>query len=301
MKSAALPLLLGSFCVIAASTAPAIQPPTAGEKFRPVDTILLKNGSSERGLIVKNTASEVILQQEMMEISIPKKSIERILDLPDTGMEFTDTSSKGDFPSWRVIVNDLRSNDRIHDFREIPAVRMSAGHFRNVPYKSFRINNKVEFNVYGNPEDPAGLEFGVYGLQSFSSRTKKLLRSYLAGFLTTREEIAALYAVDLAGGSANAGDIRVEITPRGAPEAFGAWWISIYNSKEMAKVRLTDQEYSAITLPASEVLAPFGRLKKKAWTKAELGLAPKMEDDADEIIQRGFYRDKDGVFRVLGQ
>ena len=69
--------------------------------------------------------------------------------------------------------------------------------FRNVPYKSFRVNEDVELNIYGDPENPAGVELGIYGPQSADKKLRKLLRGYLAGFLTTREEIAALYSLGL--------------------------------------------------------------------------------------------------------
>jgi hypothetical protein len=268
------------------------------EAFRAPDTIILKDGRTARGLIVKNSAHEVTLQERYSEVTYPKSEISRIIDIPDIGTEYTDINRKGDLPNWRVIVNDLRQNDIVRTFEEIPAVKVDTGVFRNVPYKSFRINGAIEFNIYGDPEDPAAIEFGVFGWKSNLPRVKKTLRAYLAGFLANRQEVAALYAVGLKEGKQQAGNVVIEVTPKHALDAFGAWWISIYNPKALDAVRLSDAEYDAITLPANQVVGVGGRVKKQQWTKADLGHASRMDDDADEVIQRGFYRDKNGVFRM---
>ena len=56
---------------------------------------------------------------------------------------------------------------------------------------------------------------------------RKVLRGYLAGFLTTRDEIKALYSLNLDKGIAEASDLTLEITPKDAPDAYGAWWVSL--------------------------------------------------------------------------
>jgi hypothetical protein len=270
------------------------------ETFQAPDTIVLRDGKEVRGLIIKNTAHDVTLQERFSEITYPKSDISRIIDIPDRGTEYTDIDRKGDLPSWRVIVNDLRSNDKIKSFVEIPAVRVDVGVFRRVPYKSFRINETMEFNIYGDPENPAGIEFGIFGSRAKDTKLKKTLRAYLAGFLASRGEVAALYNIGLEKGEATAGNVTFEVTPTTAEDAFGAWWISLYNAKSIESVRLSEKAYDEITLPAGEVLEAGGRVKNKSWTKADLGHSSRLDDDADEVIQRGFYRDENGVFRFLG-
>ncbi|MEX1118103.1 MAG: hypothetical protein WEB60_04840 [Terrimicrobiaceae bacterium] len=270
------------------------------EVFQDPDSLVLKDGRTVRGLIVKNSATEVILQERHAEIAYPKSGIVRILDVPDQGTEFTRILKKGELPSWRVIVNDLRSHDHIKSLVEIPAVKVDVGVFRNVPYKSFRINDYLEFNIYGDPERPAGLELGIFGRRAGDQSLQTMLRAYLAGFLTTRAEIDALYSVGLKEGTAKAGNFVAEVTPTTAEDAFGAWWISLFHAKAMEAVRLSDAAYDALTLPADKVVDRSGRAKSQEWTKADLGLASRMDSDSDEVIQRGFYRDKNGVFRIYG-
>ncbi len=287
------------FLLAAVSLALPLRSHAANDSFQSPDSLVLKDGRTVRGLIVKNSASEVILQDRHAEIAYPKSEIARIIDVPDAGTEFTNMLGKGELPSWRVIVNDLRTHDNIKSFVEIPAVKVDVGVFRNIPYKSFRINEQLEFNIFGDPENPAGVEMGIFGRRVGDKRLQTMLRAYLAGFLTTRAEIAALYSVGLDEGIAKAGNFVAEVTPTTAEDAFGAWWISIYNEKRMEAVRLSDKAYAEMTLPADEVIERDGRVKSRAWTKADLGLASRMDDDSGEVIQRGFYRDDNGVFRVL--
>jgi len=286
--------------IVAIAVAWSLNVRAADDSFQAPDSLVLKDGRTVRGLIVKNSASKVILQERQSEIAYSKSEIVRINDVADDGKEFTNMLEKDDLPSWRVIVNDLRTHDNIKSFVEIPAVIVDVGVFRNVPYKSFRINDHLEFNIYGDPENPAGMEIGIYGRQAGDKKLQTMLRAYFAGFLTTRAEIAALYSVGLEEGIAKAGDFVAEVTPTTAGDAFGAWWVSLYNAKTLESVRLSDAAYDALTLPVDEVLDRDGRVKTREWTKADLGLASRRDRDSDEVIQRGFYRDKDGVFRIYG-
>ncbi len=286
--------------VVAAMLACPVIGHAVDDAFQDPDSLILKDGRTVRGLIVKNSAGEVILQERYAEMAYPKSEIARIQDVPDEGTEFTNMLDKGELPSWRVIVNDLRTHDNIKSFVEIPAVKVDVGVFRNVPYKSFRINDHLEFNIYGDPENPAGVELGIFGKRAGDKKLQMMLRAYLAGFLTSRAEIAALYSVGLEEGAKKAGNFVAEVTPTTAEDAFGAWWISLYDAKKMESVRLTDAKYAAMTLTADEVLERDGRVKSREWTKADLGLASRMDSDSDEVIQRGFYRDENGVFRILG-
>lgn len=264
------------------------------------DTLILKGGREVHGLILKNTAKDVLIQERYGEFTYPKSEIVRILDEPDVGIEYADAFRKGELPSWRVIVNDLRTNDAVKSFMEIPAVRVETGEFRNVPYKSFRINGFIELNIYGDPEKPAGIELGIYGLRQGVGELRRTLRSYLAGFLTSREEVAALYDIDFRGGSRQVGDLTFEITPHTADDAFGAWWVGMHNRRMIEDVRLDEQEYAAITKPVSEVLNRRGMVKSTDWDAEDIDLAGRADSGGDDIIFRGFYRDSQGRFRVVG-
>jgi len=271
------------------------------DKFRGPDSIVLKNGRTVQGLIIRNAPHSVLMQEEFGENTYDKADIVRIRDESDLEVAFTDVARRGDLPAWRVIANDLRTNDRVKSMVQIPATAVTVGEFRNVPYMSFRVNDLLELDIYGDPNDPAGVEFGIYGHRKGDEKIQRGLRAYLAGFLTTRSEIAALYGMDLKGGTRHAGDLTFEITPPTAPDAYGAWWISLYNVKSLEKARLSDAQYAALTKPEDQVVGRDGRVIANGWTDEDVKRAADLGKlhHASAILLRGFYRDANGNFRLL--
>jgi len=273
----------------------------ADDSFHAPDSIVLKDGRTIRGLILKNSVDSVLLQEEFSENSYPKSEIVRIRDEADIGVLFTDITRRGDLPSWRVMANDLRMHDEIKSLVEIPATTISLGDLRNVPYKSFRVNRDIELNIYGDPNDPCGVELGIYGSRKNDEKLQKVLRAYLAGFLTSREELKALYGIALKGGKAVAGDITFETAPPTAPDAFGAWWISLFNLKDLNAIRLSDAEYAKLTKPADQVIDRSGRVIAKGWSKNDLEEMEhhKALHGKENVLIRGFYRNAKGDFQLL--
>jgi hypothetical protein len=273
----------------------------ADDSFKAPDSLVLKDGRTIRGLIIKNSVGSVLIQEEFGERTYPKSEIVRIRDEADINILFTDINRKGDLPSWRVLANDLRMHDEIKSLVEIPATAIPIGEFRNVPYKSFRVNRDIELNIYGDPNDPDGVELGIYGGRKANEKLHKVLRAYLAGFLTSRKELAALYQLDLKGGKATAGDLTFEISPPTEKDAFGAWWISLYNLKGLDAVRLSDAKYQALTKPSDEVIDRRGRVIAQGWTKQDLEKSPRASALGKEarVLLRGFYRDANGDFQLI--
>ncbi|MEI8294125.1 MAG: hypothetical protein WCG66_09075 [bacterium] len=271
------------------------------EGYAEPDSVLLKDGSTERGVIVKNTADMVFLQQRYRIAEIPKSTIVRIFDGVDTGMEFTDAGKKGDLPSWRVMVNDIRNNDTVRSLEEIPPTLIDNGYLKNVPYLSFRINDYIEMNVYGNPDDPAAIEFGVYGKLSSSDKLRRTLRSFMAGFLSSRKEVAAIYSIPFSGGEKNAGDFRIRITPPTAPDAYRGWWICLYNPKALESARVSDEDYAKATLPPELVVDRSGKVKPGFAGQRGLphSLRVQTGGDGESLFALGFFRDPVAGLRLL--
>ena len=298
MMKRAFPSIL-SVLLLTICPAQAVVEPGA-DRLMP-DTIIMNDGRALHGLIIRNAPKSVILQQRVGEIEISKNYIRRIEDQPDTGVYFAEMVKPGKLPPWRMIVQDLRTDDSIRSFRQIPATTVEQGEFARIPYLSFRINNRVEMNVYGNPEDPVAIEFGVYERKTQEiDRFKKITRTYLAGLLDNRHEIAALYSLEDKGGKRTVGDLTFQVTPPEAPDSDGGWWISIYEHKRLDAFRVPDAIYRKNTLPFGEVNHGNGLLRvgkdalfnqflesnKTAWA----GMIPDL---------RGFYRDKLGDLKLL--
>lgn len=270
------------------------------DSFHAPDSLVLKNGNVIHGLILKNTKDAIIIQEKFGENTYPKGDIVRIRDEANVNIEYTDINRKGELPAWRVIANDLRLNDNIHSLVEVPATIIDTGDFKNIPYISFRANKDIELNIYGDPEDPAAIEMGIYGFKSGIPRLRRTLRAYLAGFLSTKEEVAALYSLPFTGGKKTVGNITLEITPKSAPDSYGAWWITLYNKAELDRVRLDDAEYAKLVRPMSEVWEG-NKLRANAWSDEQLEQSQRIRqaNAQDGVILRGFYRDQNGDFRLI--
>lgn len=263
------------------------------------DTVFMNDGSEIHGLIIRSDAKKVTLQQRMGEVEIPKSSIRRIDDEPDDGVYFAEIVDPNKLPPWRMIVQDLRSDDSIKSFRQIPATTIDNGYLRNIPYLSFRINKRVEMNVYGNPEDPVCLEFGVYERGEKITRFKKIIRAYLAGILQSRAEIAALYGLDEKGGKTKVGKFIFEITPPTAPDAYGGWWLSIYDESRLDRFRVSDEEYRRKTLPFDVVNHSSGALRHDRLGTFDHFLSDTMHAWQGMIPNlRGFYRNGVGELKL---
>lgn len=264
------------------------------------DTIEMKDGRSLRGLILKNTASNVLLQTEHEEINIPKNDIRRIRDEMDGEMVFAELTGKGKLPVWRSMVMDMREHDSIYSFQQIPATAVEVGIFKNIPYLSFRVNEQSEFNIYGHPDNPVALEFGMYGKRKNSMKYRQIVREFLAGHLHSREEIGALYSISLKGGKKQVGNLVFEITPPKQADSYGGWWISIYDQSRIEGARVSDKKYAAVTRPFDEINNRNGTLKKNAVEEEETWLSESVRQLTGLVPKiRGFYRDKQGVFRLI--
>ena len=264
------------------------------------DKLEMNDGRTLKGLILKNTAQAVLFQTGREELLIPKGDIRRIHDEIDGEIVYADIAGKGRLPSWRAMVADLRNHDSIRGLQQIPATTIDSGLFKNIPYLSFRVNEQSEFNVYGDPNDPVAIEFGMYGRQRKNPKYRQIVREFLAGHVHSREEIATLYDLRLTGDERRAGHLAFKVTPPDAADAYGGWWISVYDPKRMNQARVSDAEYAAITLPFDQVNNRDGSLRAGTLEAQQNWLESTMRNLTGRVPQiRGFYRDKEGVFRLI--
>jgi len=265
------------------------------------DTVMLNDGTVVHGLIVRNGSDIITLQEKMGERDIPKSWIRRIIDSNHQEAYFADIVNPGTLPPWRMVVQDFRSDDNIQTFREVPATAIDIGYLKKIPYLSFRINKRVEMNVYGNPENPVCLEFGIYEQKPEEiTKFKKIIRAYLAGILSSRAEVGALYALPETGGDIRVGRVALKVLPPTSPDAYHGWWLSIYRPDALASARVSDAEYAKVTVPFNSVDLKTGGLRADALNKqgAMKALATLNLNALMPGVQ-GFYRDKMGFLQPL--
>lgn len=293
-------LVLLAACLSASSLLAAPNSPRLDHSTTP-DRLEMYDGRVLQGLILKNSPKYVILQTVEGEIQVPKDGIRRIHDEIDAELIFPELTGRGRLPYWRAMVTDLRNHDDIRSLQQIPATNIDRGVLRNIPYLSFRINRQSELNVYGNPQDPVAVEFGMLGRRKDSPKYQQIVREFLAGHLHTREEIGALYSLDLKnGGEKRIGNLVFRITTPRDDDSYGGWWILVYDSKRIDRARVSDAQYAALTRPFDEVNRRDGSLRVRNQQEQDNWLATMMEDFTGQVPQfRGFYRDREGKFRLI--
>ena len=264
------------------------------------DQVRMNDGTELRGLILQNTKDEVVIETEKGEARLPKEYIRRIDDAPNGEAVFADIVDNDDLPSWRSIVHDMRTYDGIQSFEQIPPTAIDNGLLRNIPYLSFKVNEHSELNVYGNPDRPAALEFGVYGPIRATERQRRMFREYIAGHLGSKEQIAALYSLSPARREAQAGKLRFRLILPDDPDGYGGTWTVVYRPDQIGRARLGNGEYAKMTRPFEHVNNPDGSLRSDRAEENQNWLQNLMEKlTGEEPELRGFYRDANGVFHVL--
>jgi hypothetical protein len=264
------------------------------------DRIIMKDGRVKEGLIIKNDATEVILQQSHGNCTIKREDIARIDDANKNLSYFSDLTNRDKAPPWRMMVQDMRCNDAVKSFIQIPATRISGGYLKNVPYLSFHINESGEMNIYGNPKDPACVELGIYARGERLKRFQEIARQFFAGYIGSRSDLATLYHLNLSGDEQRAGKFIYKVQPSSDPQSYGAWWLSIYDPVRLKRDRVSDALYNKMTLPSDKIREKDGKLQRM-WEEQYrqllnytmthlLGKSPNFH---------GFYRDSQNRLQLL--
>jgi hypothetical protein len=174
--------------------------------------------------------------------------------------------------------------------KQIPSTVIDVGVLKNVPYTSYRAGD-IEVNVYGDPLKPAGVEIGLHGALLKSDEAKKSALAFINALLADADR-AALATLQLQTGKTTRAGLTFEITPPDAPDAYGGWWISVYNEKLLDASRASEEEMKKITASRADVkntrppvtgsgAAVEGAAAGK-WSAEDLAAARTRKDVAEE-------------------
>jgi hypothetical protein len=264
------------------------------------DELEMKDGRHLRGLILKNTANAVLFQTAAGEQMIPKESILRIREEADRDIYLSQVTGNGKLPSWNAIIHDFRDHDAVWRLQIIPSAAITSGDFRNIPYLSFNVNKFGRLNILGDPSDPVGIQFAIFGKKGRSSKYHQIVREFLAGHLNNRREIAALYSLSPHGDKKIAGDLAFQVTPPSSPDAHGAWALTIYDPARLERSRLDNRRYAAMTRPFEEINRTDGTMRSGSGERLDQWLVSAIMDMPSQVPKiRGFQRDESGVFQIL--
>lgn len=213
------------------------------------DTIKLKNGGTLEGVILKEADGSVVVRLKYATVTIDRFDIEAI---EKTAVEAVPAAKPLRLPRWDRCVEVVAARPWASQFRQIPATVIDKGILKNVPYMSHKSGN-YEFNLYGDPDEPAGIEIGITKELLQSDAGKKECLDVVAALLSDAKDAAALKSLNLKPGKVEREGLTFEITPETAEDAYEGWWISVYDVKLLDEARATEEELKRIAVSEEEL------------------------------------------------
>jgi hypothetical protein len=153
-------------------------------------------------------------------------------------------TTEGRLANTGLIIDTFATRQWAKDLEQMPSSVIENGVFRFVPYLSYRAD-RFELNIYGDPQHPAGVEIGVY---AGKEATKEEIRTLLAGLLQRPEDRELIRQLSLDDDELERAGLTFKVTPPTADDAYGGWWLSIYDVKAIDRARASDAEMRVITV-----------------------------------------------------
>ncbi len=257
------------------------------------DVILLKNGGKLEGVIIHDKGDEVVVRLKYATVELDRSEIASI----DKKAEPAGAAAAARLPRWDKIIDIGSKKTWEGKFQQVPALVVDEGPLKNVPYMSFRSGN-YEFNLYGDPDAPAGIEFGVYnGLLKDEAAKKKCIET-VAELMGNPKDAEVLKTIGLTVVKKDREGFTFEITPETAPDAFGGWWVSVYDTAAIEKARASQEEMGKITATHEEMERQEKEAKKEAADakaderKRQQEEAARANAQSNNTYDNGYYGDE---------
>lgn len=270
------------------------------------DVIIRTDGSVITGNVLQQDSSGVLVQ---MSYGTFRYRLSLIKDVRKENVAAPTGSSDQRIPNWAKIISALATNTWAHELKQIPATVIDNGVLENVPYISFRCNSDgYEINVYGDPDKPAGVEIGAVNYLAKSDDAKSNCVNFISSLLGANDGAVArslnVSRKDLQKWSG----ITFETTFPDEADAYGGWWISVYDEGALTNARASGAELLAITQPrivahprptptvlSSAVTTPD---PTSDWSSDDILYSrpsASHHSGGDRVYVRGYYR-KDGTY-----
>jgi len=245
------------------------------------DLVVLTSGERIAGRVLTDTPQEVAVAQRWGTFTFAREQVQSVTRQA-VAAEVVQRSESHRLPSFSAVIHALTSRWTT-TVQQVPATVIDVGVLRHVPYVSHRAGN-VELNVYGDPEAPSGIEIGLKGP---SDADKQDLRAFIASVLPqpADQQTAAGLALDAA--QVDGSGLTFEVTPDTAPDAFGAWWVSVYDAAALEASRASADELQQIA--AEQASAQSG------WSGYHSGYRPWRRPPAPRVYVRSYTRNR-GIY-----
>ncbi len=192
--------------------------------------------------------------------------------------------------------------------KQIPSTVIDKGVLRAVPYTSYRAGD-YELNVYGDPAAPAGFEIGIHNELLKSAEAKKNCFDLVSGLLDDPADRALLASLKRDIDKKVRAGVTFEVTPPTAEDAYGGWWVSVYDEAALDRSRATPKELEKITTTRQDVKRVEADKKDDAslqveavtqgrWSTEDLSSARTRKDVPEEkqAVYAPTFSRKDGAY-----
>lgn len=283
--------------------------------------------------VLQQNKENTVLLLDYGTLTLPRASVKGIAEdgpqgSPKEEPPIPKKSAEGRrLPSWGPTLLALSGKDWAKNIAQIPATVIDVGVLRSVPYMSFRFGTSGELNIYGDPDDPAAVEIGLYGPDKDSVAAKRKCLEFMSSVLVSKADAGIVKALNLTEDNVSRSGLTAEVTPADAPDAYGGWWVSIYFLERLDLARAGKEELEGISVrrettdvpsepgaeppakpaPTAEPANPVPPRRTELrlaeltrWSKKDMERArppTKDEDQANKgrVYVRGYYR-KDGTY-----
>jgi len=257
------------------------------------DVVISQYGEMLTGKIIQTNQDGVDIQTRSGKVHWPASMVNEI-------RKESDEPTTNRIPSWVKIISQLTTNEWASDFKQIPATVIDNGTLQNVPYASFRCNSDgYEINVYGDLENPACVEIGAVGYNVKRSEAKTNCMNFISQILTREadRDLAETLHFDKKDLRKYYG-LTFEVSLPDEPDAYGGWWISVYDEKALDDARASGAELAGLTQPKKKP-AVERQVQNYNWNQNDISTyartpANKQPNDGDVYVHG--YTKKNGHY-----
>jgi hypothetical protein len=180
------------------------------------DTIVMSNHHILNGTVIQTNDDEVLVLTPYAAFNFSINSIKEIKVNPG---ETNEPPCTNNLPPFQKALLFLSQQSWATNLMPIPATVIDKGILRNVPYSSFRCAGDYEVNVYGDLENPSGIEIGVYRKLLNNDEAKSNCLNFICGLLNQKgKEIVQM--LDLNKDLITHDGMTFEITPPSDEDAY---------------------------------------------------------------------------------
>lgn len=211
------------------------------------DALVLNSGEVFEGTVLQIDDKSALIKLTYGTINVPRSNIKRIQTNavpPNSAATFLTNR----IPPWGTMVSALSKCEWAHSVKQIPATVIDKGILERVPYISFRCNaGMFQLNIYGDLDSPAAIEIGTFRTDDLSAKTNciRLISSAMPS-TNDKSTIAGLKLNTKCLETKDA--LSFETTMPDEPDAYGGWWVTVYDKKALERARVSTAELAALTV-----------------------------------------------------